>query len=269
LERSGPGGKLLGMDLDPQALALASQRLSVFEGRFVLRQASYTSLSAQLRQLDWEAVQGIVFDLGVSSMQVDTPERGFSFMSAGPLDMRFGPQVEHTAGELVNRWSETELADLIWRYGEEPLSRRIARVIVHNRPIHTTQQLADLIEKAAGKQRGRHHHPATKTFQALRIGVNQELQAIEEALPQAVDALASGGRLAVISFHSLEDRLVKQYFRQESRDCICPPGQPVCTCGHKAQLTELTRRPVFPSEAEVAGNARSRSARLRVVEKLA
>ncbi len=267
LDASRPGGQLLGLDLDPQALALAAQRLAEFSGRFTLVQASYITLPEQLRKLGWPAVQGIVLDLGVSSMQVDTAARGFSFAKDGPLDMRFGPSQATTAADLVNALGEPDLADLIWRFGEDRNSRRIARAIVAGRPFSTTLELAKAIEKAVG--RGRDHlHPATRTFQALRIAVNEELQAVAQVLPAAASALAPGGRLAVIAFHSLEDRLVKQYFHLESRDCICPPEQPVCTCGHRASLHELTRHPLQPSEAEIAENPRARSARLRVVEKL-
>jgi 16S rRNA (cytosine1402-N4)-methyltransferase len=267
LEASSPQGHLLGLDLDPQALALASQRLAIHAGRAVLRQASYTTLAAQLLSLGWQAVDGIVFDLGVSSMQIDTPGRGFSFLADGPLDMRFSPLQSVTAADLVNRQPEERLADLIWKYGDEQQARRIAHAIVLARPLQTTHQLAEIIRKAAG--RGHQHiHPATRTFQALRIAVNEELQAIEAALPQAVEALGPGGRLAVISFHSLEDRIVKQYFRRESRDCICPPGVPICTCGHKASLTEINRHPIQAGEEEITLNSRSRSARLRIAEKL-
>lgn len=266
LQTSAPEGLLLGLDLDPQALEIASRRLSAFESRATLRQASYTTLQLQLATLGWDAVDGIVIDLGVSSMQIDTPERGFSFLMDGPLDMRFSPDQPTSAADLVNDLPETELADLIYRYGEEKLSRRIARAIVHSRPLNTTAQLADLIVRATGGKRGR-IHPATRTFQALRIAVNHELQALEEFLPQAVQALTPGGRLAVISFHSLEDRIVKQYFRLESRDCICPPDQPVCTCGHKASVTEINRHPIEASAEEAGQNPRARSAKLRIIEK--
>ncbi len=267
LQASSPEGHLLGLDLDPQALEIASRRLSAFESRVRLLQASYTTLQRQLAVLEWDAVDGIVIDLGVSSMQIDTPERGFSFLADGPLDMRFSPEQPTSAADLVNNLPENDLADLIFRYGEEKASRRIARAIVYARPLHTTAQLADLIVRAMGGRRGR-IHPATRTFQALRIAVNHELDALEEFLPQAVQALAAGGRLAVISFHSLEDRIVKQYFRLESRDCICPPDQPVCTCGHKASLVEVNRHPIEATQAESDRNPRARSAKLRIVEKL-
>ena len=266
LQASAPEGRLLGLDLDPHALEIARQRLSSFAERVVIRQASYTTLKAQLKELGWPAVQGIILDLGVSSMQLDQAERGFSFQQEGPLDMRFSPEQKTTAADLVNRLPEEQLADIIWRYGEEQLSRRIAKAILLARPLQTTLQLAEVIRKAVGG-RGR-LHPATLTFQALRIAVNTELQSIEMVLPQAMEVLTSGGRLAIISFHSLEDRLVKQTFRRESRDCICPPEQPVCTCGHKASIVEINRHPITAGEAEIQENPRARSARLRVAEKL-
>jgi len=267
LEKSAPDGKLLALDRDPEALALASQRLSIFKDRVKLVHTSYLYLLEEMQQLGWPSVDGIVFDLGLSSMQLDTPERGFSFQGSGPLDMRFDPNQPLDAAELVNHLPETELADLIWRYGEERGSRRIAAAIVQARPIQTTTELAEVILKAIGGQRGR-IHPATRTFQALRIVVNQELQAVETVLPKVVQALAPGGRVAIISFHSMEDRLVKQFFKRESSDCICPPDQPVCTCGHKASIRVITRHPIQPTEGEISNNPRARSARLRVAEKL-
>jgi 16S rRNA (cytosine1402-N4)-methyltransferase len=267
LEESSPDGRILGFDLDPQALEIASQRLSDYPGRFTLVHASYTTLEEQLKLLGWGQVQGIVIDLGVSSMQLDRPEKGFSFLKDGPLDMRFDPAQGVTAAEMVNALAEKDLADLIYRYGEEKQSRRIARAICQNRPLHRTQELAAVVSQAVGKH-GDRIHPATRTFQALRIEVNKELEGLEEFLPQAVRALSSGGRLAVISFHSLEDRIVKQYFRRESTDCLCPVSQPVCTCGHKASIVEVNRRPILAEEDEVRENSRARSARLRVAEKI-
>ena len=267
LEASSPEGQLLGLDVDPQALALAAGRLAEFGSRAVLRHASYARLRAELGGLGWEPVQGIVLDLGASSMQFDSAERGFSFQAEGPLDMRFDPGTGTTAADLINRLPERELADLIWRYGEEPHARRVARAIVAARPIETTSQLAQVISRASGHTQYR-IHPATRTFQALRITVNHELETVEAALPEAVRALAPRGRIAIIAFHSLEDRIVKQFFFRESRDCICPPEQPVCTCGHHATLKLLTRRPVQATEEEVMQNPRSRSAKLRVAERL-
>ena len=272
LQASAPSGRLLGLDVDPQALKLAQLKLAEFGERAVLVRASYTTLGEQLSALGWGAVDGILLDLGMSSMQVDTPERGFSFLAEAPLDMRFDPDNPMRAADLVNELPEGELADLLFKYGEERRSRQIARAILAARPLQTTVQLAQVVAnalRASGRGRGRRGiHPATRTFQALRIAVNHELEAVEAVLPQAVAALAPGGRLAVISFHSLEDRIVKQFFRRESRDCICPPEQPVCTCGHKASVREVVRHPIVPQAAEVEANPRSRSARLRIVEKL-
>ena len=267
LEASRPAGHLLGLDVDPQALAIARQRLSVFRDRVILLQASYATLAEQMAKIGWTAVQGIVLDLGVSSMQIDIPERGFSFLADGPLDMRFDPDSQVKAEDLVNHLTEGELADMIWRYGEDRHARRIAQAIIQARPLHTTRQLAEVVARASRGGRNR-IHPATRTFQALRISVNQELQSLEGVLPQAVKALAPGGRLAIISFHSLEDRLVKQYFQRESQDCLCPPEQPVCTCHHRASLRVITRHPVVADEAEIQENVRARSAKLRVAEKL-
>ncbi|MGW8250331.1 MAG: 16S rRNA (cytosine(1402)-N(4))-methyltransferase RsmH [Anaerolineales bacterium] len=267
LETSAPDGLLLGMDVDPQALKIARQKLSVFSSRAILRRGSYTTLAEQLADLNWQTVDGIVLDLGVSSMQLDTPQRGFSFQEDAPLDMRFDPDNPVRAADLVNSLSEAELTDLLWRYGEERRARQVAKAIVKSRPLETTRQLAQVVSQATSAGRPG-MHPATRTFQALRLAVNGELDSLQAFLPLASDSLAPGGRLAVISFHSLEDRIVKQYFVRESKDCICPPRQPVCTCGHRASLRILTRRPVRPDEAEVKANPRSRSAKLRVAEKI-
>jgi 16S rRNA (cytosine1402-N4)-methyltransferase len=266
LKASAPQGQLLGMDVDPQALDQARQTLAPFGERAHIQRASHASLQEQLNALGWQQVDGILLDLGASSMQFDTPERGFSFLQDGPLDMRFDPSAALTADDIVNGWQEGELADLIYRFGEEPASRRIARAITAARPVQGTRQLAAIIEKVLPRQGA--HHPATRTFQALRIAVNGELEVLEKSLPGAVQALAAGGRLAVLSFHSLEDRTVKEYFRRESRDCLCPPRQPVCTCGHHAVIKEVNRRPITPSEEETRKNSRARSAKLRIAEKL-
>ena len=267
LEASAPDGQLLGLDVDPQALALARKTLAPYEQRIHLAQASYTSLSAQLAQLQWDAVDGIVLDLGASSMQFDTPERGFSFIHDAPLDMRFGPSALQTAADLVNKLSERELADLIYQYGEERESRKIARAIVKARPLHTTRELVAVIESVSPR-RGDRVHPATRTFQALRIAVNEELASIEEVLPQAVTGLRSGGRLVVISFHSLEDRIVKDFFREHSKDLINPPYEQIYEVERKAKLKEVTRKPITPSDEEIKNNPRARSAKLRIAEKL-
>jgi 16S rRNA (cytosine1402-N4)-methyltransferase len=263
---SAPDGRLLGLDVDPEALAIARQRLFAFRDRTVIQQASYHAAPEILRELGWPPVQGILLDLGVSSMQVDQPERGFSFMAEGPLDMRFNQEAGQSAGDLVNTLSEPEIADILWKFGEERFSRRIARAILKARPIRSTLDLAKVIKEAVPDYSG-HIHPATRTFQALRIATNQELETVAAALPVLMGTLAPGGRLAIISFHSLEDRIVKQFFRRESKDCICPPEQPICTCEHVATLNVITRKPVMASAEEVHKNPRASSARLRVAEK--
>ena len=266
LEACAPDGELLGLDLDPQALALARETLAPFGHRAHLAQASYTSLPQQLVQLGWEAVDGIVLDLGLSSMQLDTPERGFSFQHDAPLDMRFSPANPVNAASLVNGLDEEGLADILYRFGEESDGRCIARAIVRARPLQTTRQLAAVIESVSPR-RGR-VHPATKTFQALRIAVNEELASVAEVLPKAVATLRSGGRLAVISFHSLEDRIVKDYLREQSRDLVNPPYTPIYAQERKAILKEIARKPINASSEEIEKNPRARSAKLRIAEKL-
>lgn len=273
LKASSPDGVLLGFDLDPSAIELSSARLAEFAGRFTLCNQSYLTLPAVLKSLQWTGVDGIVIDFGVSSMQLDRAERGFSFKEDGPLDMRFNPHQGQSAADLVNTLDEEALARIIWEYGEEHHSRRIAAAICAARarqPLQTTRQLADLIVDTIGfhHQKGRTAiHPATRSFQAIRIAVNAELAAVAQVLPLAVSALNPGGRLAVISFHSLEDRLVKDYFHREGHDCICPPEQPICNCGHIASIIRITKKPTTASADEMQQNPRSRSAKLRIVEK--
>ncbi len=267
LEASGPDGEVLGLDLDGEAVGLASARLARFGARAHVVEGSYTGMRAEAGRLGWDVVDGILLDLGVSSMQLDGAGRGFSFLQDGPLDMRFATRTGRTAADVVNFSDESELAEIIFRYGEDRLGRRIARAIVNNRPFESTRGLADVILRAVGRRE--RIHPATRTFQALRIAVNGELESVEAVLPVAMGLLKAGGRLAVISFHSLEDRLVKEYFRRESVDCICPGRQPVCTCSHRASLLEVYgHKPVEADEAEKELNSRSRSAKLRVAEKL-
>lgn len=266
LERSAPDGRLLALDIDAQALEWARRRLAEFGERVVFVQGHYADLATIARESGFESVEGILLDLGVSSLQLGDPSRGFSFQEDGPLDMRLSRDTQLTAAEIVNTWPERELARIIYEYGEERRARQVARAICAGRPWHSTLQLARAIARVVGHS-GK-IHPATRTFQALRIAVNDELTALERALPQALDLLAPGGRLAVISFHSLEDRLVKQFMARESKDCICPSGLPACACRHVARLVRLTPKPVRPSPEEVARNPRSRSARLRVAERL-
>ncbi len=265
LEASSPDGCLLGIDVDEEAIKRASERLVRFKGRVALVKASYTNLVNIARKEGFLQVDGILFDLGFALFQVEDAKRGFSFYLNGPLDMRYDRTSKLSAYHIVNRLSEEELADIIWKYGEEPKARRVAKAIVQARPIRSTLELARVVEQVVGS--GGKIHPATKVFQAIRIAVNQELDNLKEALPQAVELLKPGGRLAVISFHSLEDRIVKEFFRQESRDCICPPELPVCVCHHKATLKVITPKPIQPSPQEVEANPRSRSAKLRIAER--
>lgn len=267
LKHSSPNGLLLGLDLDPSAINLAGRNLQSYGSRVTLIQASYTTMAEHVTSLGWGKVDGILIDLGVSSMQLDQPERGFSFRETAPLDMRFSPHNPLTAAVIVNEYPEEDINRIIWEYGEDRAARRIARAIVNHRPIQTTTELAMVVQGAAG---GKYQqiHPATRTFQALRIAVNEELSGIEAVLPAAMRLLNSGGRFGVITFHSLEDRIVKTRFRLESRDCICPPDQLICTCGHKASVKDITRKPIVPGDDEIKQNPRARSAKLRIVEKL-
>jgi len=328
LERTAPDGKVLGIDSDAQALSRARERLaeSVSNGRLVLVHGNFAELARIVDEAGFVSIQGVLLDLGFSSDQMSDPQRGFSFSVDGSLDMRLDQSQALTAADLVNSASEKELADIFWRYGEETRSRQIARRIVRERAkgaITRTGQLAQLAAAGVPYKRGA-IHPATKTFQALRIAVNHELEQLEAVLPQILDVLSSrrndvgdgngfsspgfleagsrgkapggvsgvppeplspsapegdapknlhlrdenggGGRMVIITFHSLEDRLVKEFMRREASDCICPPGTPVCICGHKARLRLLTRKPVIPTAQEVNSNPRARSAKLRAAE---
>lgn len=266
LENSQPGGQLLGMDADPMAVSLARQRLAAYGDSVLIVNGNYSTLEATCIKHNFLPVHGVVFDLGLSSLQLEDAERGFSFQKDAPLDMRFDPRQELTAADIVNKYSGAELARIITTYGEESLGYQIARRIVRERPIKTTAELVRLIEQVV-PGRGK-IHPATRTFQALRIATNRELENLEAGLRQAVNILGFEGRLVVISYHSLEDRLVKQFMKQESSACICPPGTPVCICQHKPRLKLVNRKVVSPSAQEVKANPRSRSARMRVAERV-
>ncbi|MBF6590879.1 MAG: 16S rRNA (cytosine(1402)-N(4))-methyltransferase RsmH [Ktedonobacterales bacterium] len=271
LEATAPDGRVLAIDADALALARARARLAgaIAAGRLLVRQGNFARMAELARAADIAPVDGVLLDLGLSSDQLADRERGFSFAADAPLDMRFDPGHGASAAELVNTLEEAALADLLWRYGEERRSRAIARRLVEARrrvPLTRTGEVARLV---AGVIHGRPGgiHPATRTFQALRIAVNDELASLEAALPAALEILRSGGRLAVISFHSLEDRLVKRFFQAEERGCVCPPEVPVCACGRSPRLRILTRHPLTAGTDEVAANPRARSAKLRVAER--
>lgn len=266
LEAVSPPPRLIGLDLDAEALRAASDRLEDFEQNVELVHGNYAEMVSLASDRGIAHADGVLMDLGISSLQVDVGRRGFSFRREAPLDMRFDESQTATAADVVNGYSEQDLANAIYKYGEERGSRRIARAIVRARPLHTTTQLAEVVARSVGRPRGR-IHPATKTFQAIRMVVNGELENIEAGLGQAIQLLERGGRLAVVSYHSLEDRLVKTTLRRESRDCVCPPETPMCVCGHTASVRLVNRKVIRPKEEEVAANPRSRSARLRVAER--
>jgi 16S rRNA (cytosine1402-N4)-methyltransferase len=270
LRACGPEGQLIGLDWDEEAIAASRERLSEFGARVQLVRASYTELERVLMSLGVTVVDGVLFDLGVSSRQFDEPGRGFSVLREGPLDMRMSRQLGTTARDILRTADMEELAKVFRVYGEEKRARAIARKIVSEReqaPLETTTQLARLVERVLGPKRGA-IHPATRVFQGLRIAVNSELTNLRQGLDVATRFLRSGARIAVISFHSLEDRIVKQFFVEKSSSCICPPELPVCGCGRKETLRIVTKKPVMAGEAEVGMNPRARSAKLRVAEKI-
>ncbi|MDQ6721534.1 MAG: 16S rRNA (cytosine(1402)-N(4))-methyltransferase RsmH [Candidatus Dormibacteraeota bacterium] len=269
LERITPGGRLLGIDRDPAAVKAGQVALVSFGPAASVVQGRFSDLGVIATNAGFGEADMILFDFGISSTQLDAPERGFSFRGEGPLDMRMDETATLTAEEIVNKFDASEIERILRSYGEERWARRIAQFIVARRPLRTTRDLAQAVEAAIPRKAWpRDINVATRTFQGLRIAVNDELNEIEAGLKAALSTLKPGGRMATISFHSLEDRLVKSFFNVESKDCICPPQQPVCTCGHRATLRIVTRRPVRPTETEVAANPRARSARLRVAEKL-
>ncbi len=282
LEQSAPDGRVLGIDTDEQALQRVRAQFPAFidSGRLVLVHGNFADMGSIATENGFTSVQGVLLDLGFSSDQMDDPQRGFSFSADGPLDMRLDSSLATSAADLVNTASEQELADIFFQYGEERRSRQIARRIVHERnqgAITRTAQLARIAAAGVPFKPGT-IHPATRVFQALRIAVNQELERLETVLPQILDLLERpknavaeehyGGRMAIIAFHSLEDRIVKEFMRREATDCICPPRIPVCICGHKAQLHILTSKPLTPGIQETERNPRARSAKLRVAERI-
>ena len=258
------GGLLLGMDADPTALRVARESLGP---QAILVQGNFRSLELTCSLHHFQPLDGVLFDLGLSSLQLEEAGRGFSFLRDDPLDMRYDPSQTLTAQEIVNTYPEAELARLLNKYGEERRARRIARQLLRARPLYTTGSLVAAVLRTVGEARGR-LHPATRTFLALRLAVNQELESLALALPQAVRLLRPGGRLVVLSYHSLEDRIAKEFLARESRDCLCPPRTPVCICGHTASLRLITRKVLRPAPEEIVANPRSRSARLRAAERV-
>lgn len=268
-----PNTNVIGIDRDPEAIRKAGERLAKYGARFKVVHADFRTIKRALEETGNVRPSGILADLGVSSWQLDSAERGFSFRFDAPLDMRMNAaSSDLTAAELLKQLSEEEIANTIYQYGEERFSRRIARRIIekreNNEPIETTDQLAELVARAVKAGKHERVHPATRTFQALRIAVNRELENLDLFLRDAVDVLETNGKLAVISFHSLEDRIVKQTFRLLSGACQCPPRFPVCQCGAVKRIKILTGRPIAPSEAETESNPRARSAKLRVCQKI-
>jgi 16S rRNA (cytosine1402-N4)-methyltransferase len=271
-ERLGPEGTLIGLDQDRTALDHAAERLAGARCRIHLVKSNFRRVGEVVRELGYTQVDGILFDLGVSSPQLDIGERGFSYHRDAPLDMRMDREQHLTAFQVVNEWPEEEIARILHEYGEEKFARRIAREIVHKRrtkAIGTTLELAEIIKEAIpAPARRTGPHPARRSFQAIRIAVNDELNAFRDALDQIPDLLASTGRVAVITFHSLEDRICKQFFQEHAKGCICPPHFPVCTCNRQPRFRIVTRKPILPSDKETERNQRARSAKLRVAEKL-
>ena len=263
-----PPPRLLGIDLDEEALAVAEQRLRATGDSTVVDKGSYVELERVAKELGFLGADGVLMDLGVSSRQLETDERGFSFARRARLDMRFDRTQSLTAYDVVNLSSKPELAEILQRYGEERRAQRVARAIVDSRPVESTTDLAEVVARATGGRRRGRIHPATRTFQAIRMAVNNELDNIRSGIQQAIEVLAVGGRLAVISYHSLEDRVVKTELKRESTECICPPNAPQCICEHTATVEIVTRRVVKPSPEEITANPRSRSARLRVAQRI-
>ena len=268
LDAVKPGPQLLGLDLDSEALMTAGKRLQAHGERVTLAHSNFADLLRLGNTHGFLPADGVLFDLGISSLQIETADRGFSFARRGRLDMRFDEQQELTAHHLVNKYTEHQLADIIFQFGEERGARRLARAIVRARPIDTTTDLAHVVARTVGRRRRGGIHPATRTFQALRIAVNRELDNVRAGLENGIQALASGGRLVAISYHSLEDRVVKNILRREASGCVCPSVTPECVCDHEASIELTTHRVVKPSPEELRTNPRSRSARMRVAERL-
>ena len=267
LEASNPGGEVLGIDADHEAIEVSKTRLEKYDDRFIFSNNNFNEIRKIAMKSNFIPCHGILFDLGVSSLQLDKESRGFSFRRKAPLDMRFSVNQTLTAEEVINTFSESEIADILYNFGEERRSRKIANIIVQNRPIKYADELSNLI-KTNLKRTNFKINPSTKTFQALRIYINEELNSLSKALEQSLEVVGVGGRIAVISYHSLEDRIVKNFFRNESKYCICLPNITECDCGHIPKIKIINKKPIIPSQNEIDSNKRSRSAKLRVVERI-
>ena len=266
---AAPRAVLVGLDRDAEAVEKTGAELSAFGDRVRLQRANFSELAAVLERFGIKKIRGVLFDLGVASPQLDAPDRGFSFRADGPLDMRMDRGGRLSADDVVNRYEERELGRVIGRYGEERFARRIARAIVAARPVRSTASLAEIVRSAipaATRRTG--GHPARRTFQAIRIEVNDELGSLEQTLPQTVDALEAGGRLVAISYHSLEDRIVKRFIAEQEGGCTCPPDFPVCRCGARASMRALVRKPLRPTQTEIQRNQRASAAKLRAAERI-
>lgn len=271
LKRLSPKGRLIGIDQDGEALKAAGERLKEFENQITLVRSNYCEIDKVLKELNVEKVDGILLDIGVSSYQLDNLERGFSYKSDAPLDMRMDTRQELTAADVVNTYSENELFKIIKDYGEDKFAKNIAKHIVlarKEKPLETTKELSEVIKRAIPmKVQAKGGHPAKKTFQAIRIEVNQELTVLKESIDKMIDLLKPNGRICIITFHSLEDRIVKTKFRENENPCTCPPNFPVCVCGKKSKGKVITRKPIIPSEDEIEENKRAKSSKLRIFER--
>jgi len=271
LAATAPDGMLIGIDWDASAVARARERLTPYEKRIILVKNTYRNIKDVVYESRINTISAILLDLGLSRDQLEDQSRGFGFQTQGQLDMRFSDEEGVTASDIVNSWSEDELTNIFRIYGEERHAARVAHHIIATRklaPIRTVPELVDQVMRGAGRRGGHRVHPATRIFQALRIAVNKEFENITAALPDMIDLLKPGGRIAVLTYHSLEDRIVKQFFRDAATDCICPPEVPICSCDHRAKIRLINKRVIVPTEAEQKQNPSSRSAKLRVVEKL-
>ncbi len=277
LKKTSPGGRLLGIDLDGEAIIASKRKLEKYSKRIILAKGNFTNLAEFKKEYNFSPINIFFLDLGISSQQLNNEALGISFLKNAPLDMRIGgynykTDNKKTAEDIVNSFSEEKITSILKNYGEERHARKIASEIIKERKVKkivNTKQLVEIISRAvSGKYKNQRIHFATRTFQALRIAVNGELENLETVLPQALENIEVGGRIAIISFHSLEDRIVKQFFRKESKDCICSPETPVCVCDHRKRLEIITKKPITPSEDEISRNPRSRSAKLRVARKI-